>query len=118
MDNEKIKDILLDVADTKLEFSVVQSEFGGYPKTPAPSVSKGALSQRAETAKMPQSQSAAISEPASQLFHVGDTVQHKKFGLGVVTEVKFVNADYQVRVNFAKVGEKLLFAKLAGLKKV
>lgn len=93
-------------------------KFGGYPKTPAPSVSKGALSQRAETAKMPQSQSPAISEPASQLFHVGDTVQHKKFGLGVVTEVKFVNADYQVRVNFAKVGEKLLFAKLAGLKKV
>ena len=33
-------------------------------------------------------------------------------------EVKWVNADYQVRVNFAKAGEKMLFAKLAGLKKV
>ena len=53
-----------------------------------------------------------------ETLHVGDTVMHKKFGLGTVTEVKSVNADYQVRVNFSKVGEKLLFAKLAGLKKM
>ena len=53
-----------------------------------------------------------------QAFQIGDAVQHKKFGLGTVMEVKWVNADYQVRVNFAKVGEKMLFAKLAGLKKV
>ena len=51
-------------------------------------------------------------------LQVGDVVMHKKFGLGTVTEVKSVNADYQVRVNFSKVGEKLLFAKLAGLKKM
>lgn len=48
----------------------------------------------------------------------GDTVYHKKFGMGTVTEVKSVNADYQVRVLFAKAGEKLLFARLAGLKKM
>lgn len=53
-----------------------------------------------------------------QAFQIGDAVQHKKFGLGTVMEVKWVNADYQVRVNFAKAGEKMLFAKLAGLKKV
>lgn len=58
------------------------------------------------------------SAPAGDEFRVGDTVSHMKFGLGIVTEVKYVNADYQVRVNFAKVGEKLLFAKLAKLKKV
>ncbi|MCR5006933.1 MAG: DNA helicase PcrA [Clostridiales bacterium] len=51
-------------------------------------------------------------------FAVGDLVTHKKFGLGTVLEVTSVNADYQVRVRFVKVGEKTLFAKLAGLKKV
>ena len=55
---------------------------------------------------------------SSEAFQVGDAVQHKKFGLGTVLDVKWVNADYQVKVNFAKVGEKMLFAKLAGLKKV
>ncbi len=55
---------------------------------------------------------------APHLFEVGDTVVHKIFGLGTITEVKWVNADYQVRVKFAKAGEKLLYAKLAGLKKV
>ena len=56
--------------------------------------------------------------PSDQVFKVGDAVRHRIFGLGTVTEVKWVNTDYQVRVNFAKVGEKLLFAKLARLQKV
>ncbi len=51
-------------------------------------------------------------------FAQGDLVSHKKFGLGTVLEVTSVNADYQVKVHFAKVGDKILFAKLAGLKKV
>lgn len=64
-----------------------------------------------------------IQQPAggsapTEAFQVGDAVQHKKFGLGTVLDVKWVNADYQVKVNFAKAGEKMLFAKLAGLKKV
>lgn len=58
------------------------------------------------------------SKPPVERLEVGDTVMHSRFGLGTVTEVKSVNADYQVRVNFAKVGEKLLFAKMARLKKV
>lgn len=61
-----------------------------------------------------------LQQPENQqdAFRPGDTVHHKKFGLGTVMEVKWVSADYQVRVNFAKAGEKLLFVKLAGLKKV
>ena len=60
-----------------------------------------------------------IADPKdTPMLHVGDTVSHTKFGLGTVMEVKSVNADYQVRVNFAKFGEKLLFAKLAKLKKL
>jgi DNA helicase-2/ATP-dependent DNA helicase PcrA len=57
-------------------------------------------------------------ENQNETFQPGDTVHHKKFGLGTILEVKWVSADYQVRVNFAKAGEKLLFVKLAGLKKV
>ena len=63
-------------------------------------------------------QQPAVSQSATEAFQVGDAVKHKKFGLGTVLDVKWVNADYQVKVNFAKVGEKMLFAKLAGLKKV
>ena len=58
------------------------------------------------------------AQASTEAFQVGDAVQHKKFGLGTVLDVKWVNADYQVKVNFAKAGEKMLFAKLAGLKKV
>ena len=49
---------------------------------------------------------------------MGDLVTHRKFGLGTVLEVTSVNADYQVKVHFAKAGDKILFARLAGLKKV
>ena len=67
-----------------------------------------------KTTTLQQPESAGKAEA----FQIGDAVQHRKFGLGTVMEVKWVNADYQVRVNFAKAGEKMLFAKLAGLKKV
>ena len=73
----------------------------------------------ADFAGRAKSASPAINQtPGGEMFKVGDSVMHKRFGLGIVTEVKSVNADYQVRVNFAKEGEKLLFAKLSGLKKV
>ena len=61
-----------------------------------------------------------VSQPGGpgEGFAPGDLVTHRKFGLGTVKEVQSVNADYQVKVNFVKVGEKTLFAKLAGIKKV
>ena len=51
-------------------------------------------------------------------FKVGDLVTHRKFGLGTVLEVVSMNADYQVKVDFTKVGVKILLAKLAGIRKV
>ncbi len=61
-----------------------------------------------------------VSQPtnAGEGFAPGDLVTHRKFGVGTVKEVQSVNADYQVKVNFVKAGEKTLFAKLAGIKKV
>ncbi len=51
-------------------------------------------------------------------WNVGERVQHRKFGLGVVEAVEPLHADSQVTVQFAKAGTKKLLAGLAGLKKV
>ncbi|TCK92554.1 DNA helicase-2/ATP-dependent DNA helicase PcrA [Natranaerovirga hydrolytica] len=59
-----------------------------------------------------------ISNQATLNFQQGDTVKHLKFGTGKVMDIKPGGADYQVTVNFDKVGEKKLFASLAKLKKV
>ncbi len=51
-------------------------------------------------------------------YEVGDTVRHIKFGTGIVTEIEDGKKDYEVTVNFEKVGEKRMFASFAKLKKV
>ncbi len=51
-------------------------------------------------------------------FAVGDTVKHLKFGKGTVTELVKTGTDYEVKVNFERVGEKKMFASLAKLKKL
>ena len=60
----------------------------------------------------------AVSAGQDNGWKVGDRVMHRKFGLGVIEDVQFLNADSQVTVNFARVGTKKLLAALAGLKKV
>ncbi|MBQ7064794.1 MAG: UvrD-helicase domain-containing protein [Firmicutes bacterium] len=56
-------------------------------------------------------------ETAPVDWQKGDTVVHRKFGLGVISEVTPVGTDFRVKVNFVKAGEKVLLAGLAGLKK-
>ena len=51
-------------------------------------------------------------------YEVGDKVKHIKFGVGIVIEKVKTGSDYEVTVNFDKIGEKKLFASLAKLKKV
>lgn len=51
-------------------------------------------------------------------YGVGDTVKHIKFGTGVVTAIVEGGRDYEVTVNFDKVGVKKMFASFAKLKKV
>ncbi len=51
-------------------------------------------------------------------YTVGDTVKHIKFGIGVVTAIVEGGRDYEVTVNFDKVGVKKMFASFAKLKKV
>lgn len=51
-------------------------------------------------------------------YGVGDTVEHVKFGTGVVTTLVSGGKDYEVTVDFEKVGVKRMFASFAKLKKV
>jgi DNA helicase-2/ATP-dependent DNA helicase PcrA len=51
-------------------------------------------------------------------YAVGDTVKHLKFGKGTVTELVKTGSDYEVKVDFDRVGEKKMFASLAKLKKL
>lgn len=51
-------------------------------------------------------------------YAVGDTVQHVKFGTGVVTALVSGGKDYEVTVEFESVGVKRMFASFAKLKKL
>ncbi len=51
-------------------------------------------------------------------YKVGDTVQHVKFGVGVVVEMVSGGKDYEVTVDFETAGRKRMFASFAKLKKI
>ncbi|HIT90159.1 MAG TPA: DNA helicase PcrA [Candidatus Merdenecus merdavium] len=51
-------------------------------------------------------------------YEVGDTVKHIKFGVGIVKSIVEGGKDYEVTVDFDKVGIKKMFAAFAKLKKL
>lgn len=51
-------------------------------------------------------------------YQVGDRVSHIKFGEGTVLEIADGGRDYEVKVDFEKVGIKRMFASFAKLKKI
>ena len=51
-------------------------------------------------------------------YQVGDTVRHMKFGVGIVKAIAEGGRDYEVTVDFDKVGIKKMFASFAKLKKI
>ena len=53
-----------------------------------------------------------------QAIKVGDPVSHIKFGEGTVTGLEDGPRDYQVRVDFDRVGQKVMMASFAKLKKL
>ena len=56
--------------------------------------------------------------PASLGYQEGDRVRHMKFGEGTVQNIVQGGRDYEVTVDFDKVGVKKMFASFAKLKKV
>ena len=51
-------------------------------------------------------------------YQVGDRVRHIKFGDGEVMAIVYGGRDYEVTVDFDKVGTKKMFASFAKLKKI
>jgi DNA helicase-2/ATP-dependent DNA helicase PcrA len=51
-------------------------------------------------------------------YEVGDTVKHIKFGRGVVNNIVKNGNDFEVTVDFERVGHKKMFASFAKLKKL
>lgn len=76
---------------------------------------------RAKPYGMPQKQEKSFGtpgNPASLGYQEGDRVRHMKFGEGTVQNIVQGGRDYEVTVDFDKVGVKKMFASFAKLKKV
>ena len=59
---------------------------------------------------------AAVSAPAAPSlpdFALGDSVNHKAFGSGVITKLTAMGGDYLVEINFSSVGTKKLMLRAA-----
>ncbi len=60
----------------------------------------------------------AVATPTSLAYGVGDRVKHLKFGAGTVTEIANGGKDFEVTVNFDRVGTKKMFSAFANLQKL
>lgn len=69
-------------------------------------------------AKAFQPKSFPVAKGGSLDYEVGDTVRHVKFGVGIVKNIVEGGRDYEVTVDFDKVGVKKMFAGFAKLKKL
>lgn len=59
-----------------------------------------------------------VTKADSLDYQVGDTVKHVKFGVGMVISITEGGRDYEVTVDFDRVGTKKMFASFAKLKKM
>ncbi len=61
-----------------------------------------------------------VSKPkaATSNYNVGDQVEHKKFGVGVITKIEKENDDFKLEIHFKGAGMKRLMAAFANLSKI
>ena len=59
-----------------------------------------------------------VTKAVSLDYQAGDRVSHVKYGDGTVTAVVDGKKDYEVTVNFDRVGQKKMFASFAKLEKI
>lgn len=71
---------------------------------------------RAKIFQQPQQFKVDTDRPLD--YQEGDRVQHRKFGIGTVKAIVSGGKDYEVTVDFERVGIKKMFAGFAKLKKV
>lgn len=51
-------------------------------------------------------------------YNVGDQVEHKKFGVGIITKIEKENDDFKLEIHFKGAGMKRLMAAFANLSKI
>lgn len=88
-------------------------------KVLGPSASSSYMQMKqAFRAKAFQPQAFKVTKADKLDYQVGDTVRHMKFGVGIVKNIVEGGRDYEVTVDFDKVGIKKMFASFAKLKKL
>ena len=97
--------------------TTIQEHKPSMQETPSP---KNSYMQMRQTfrAKPFEAQNFKVTKAASLDYGVGDTVRHIKFGVGIVRDIVEGGRDYEVTVDFGKVGVKKMFAGFAKLKKI
>ena len=97
--------------------TTIQEHKPSMQETPSP---KNSYMQMRQTfrAKPFEAQNFKVTKAASLDYGVGDTVRHIKFGVGIVRDIVEGGRDYEVTVDFDKVGVKKMFAAFAKLKKI
>ena len=97
--------------------TTIQEHKLSMQETPSP---KNSYMQMRQTfrAKPFEAQNFKVTKAASLDYGVGDTVRHIKFGVGIVRDIVEGGRDYEVTVDFDKVGVKKMFAGFAKLKKI
>lgn len=95
-------------------------DMGGYKKvvnqTFTPQSTSGISS--VFTAKPDYGKTFTVNRAVALDYKEGDRVQHIKFGIGTVQEIKNGGKDYEVTVDFENYGVKRMFASFAKLKKL
>lgn len=90
------------------------------PKLGTATTSSSSYQQMREAfrAKVFQPQNFQVKKASHLDYQVGDTVRHVKFGLGKVKNIVEGGRDYEVTVEFDRVGVKKMFASFAKLQKI
>lgn len=114
-DNAPKRTMARKIENVHPEFSAFRSGFGGSKDTvfDLPKTTPIYGEKRQAIGK-----SFTVTRTNGLDYTVGDQVKHIKFGVGTVTEIIEGKRDYEVTVNFEKVGIKRMFASFAKLKKI
>lgn len=88
----------------------------GFPRQ-INSVQKDSISSLNRTYN-PASASSPKPAGTKSAFNVGDKVEHKKFGIGIITSVEKENDDFKLEIHFKGSGMKRLMAAFANLTKI
>lgn len=91
------------------------------PEKKAPEVNLGSNYQQMKEAFRSKAfvpKQFTVTKASSLDYEVGDTVKHIKFGAGIVTSITEGGRDYEVTVDFDRVGVKKMFASFAKLQKL